>query len=120
VLGGKSYYALPVLLFALAAGAIPLDRWATRRRLLPAGAVFVAIGLVSLPIALPALPLPVAVRHGVVKARSDYQASRSRAARYAARSPKSGPTSSRHRQTRPGVQASATNTGAGQRPNARG
>ena len=33
VLGGKSYYALPVLLFALAAGAIPLDRWATRRRL---------------------------------------------------------------------------------------
>jgi 4-amino-4-deoxy-L-arabinose transferase-like glycosyltransferase len=27
VLGGKSYYALPVLVFALAAGAIPLDRW---------------------------------------------------------------------------------------------
>ena len=42
VLGGKSYYALPVLLFALAAGAIPLDRWATRRRLLVAGAVFAA------------------------------------------------------------------------------
>jgi hypothetical protein len=73
VLGGKSYYALPVLLFALAAGAIPLDRWATRRRLLLAGAVFVAIGLVSLPLALPVLPLPAAVRHGVVKARSDYQ-----------------------------------------------
>ena len=31
VLGGKSYYALPVVVFALAAGAIPLDRWATRR-----------------------------------------------------------------------------------------
>ena len=46
VLGGKSYYALPVLLFALAAGAIPLDRWATRRRLQLAGAVFVAVGLV--------------------------------------------------------------------------
>ena len=45
VLGGKSYYALPVLLFALAAGAIPLDRWATRRRLQLAGAVFVAVGL---------------------------------------------------------------------------
>ena len=73
VLGGKSYYALPVLLFALAAGAIPLDRWATRRRLQLAGAVFVAIGLVSLPIALPVLPLHTAVRHGVVKARGDYQ-----------------------------------------------
>jgi len=73
VLGGKSYYALPVLLFALAAGAIPLDRWATRRRLQLAGAVFVAIGLVSLPLALPVLPLHTAVRHGVVKARGDYQ-----------------------------------------------
>ena len=28
VLGGKSYYALPVVSFALAAGAIPLDHWA--------------------------------------------------------------------------------------------
>ena len=73
VLGGKSYYALPVLLFALAAGAIPLDRWATRRRLQLAGAVFVAIGLVSLPLALPVLPLHTALAHGVVKARSDYQ-----------------------------------------------
>jgi hypothetical protein len=73
VLGGKSYYAMPVLLFALAAGAIPLDRWATRRRLQLAGAVFVAIGLVSLPIALPVLPLHTALAHGVVKARSDYQ-----------------------------------------------
>jgi Dolichyl-phosphate-mannose-protein mannosyltransferase len=72
-LGGKSYYALPVLLYALAAGAIPLDRWATRRRLQLAGAVFVAIGLASLPLALPVLPLHTAVRHGVVKARSDYQ-----------------------------------------------
>ncbi len=73
VLGGKSYYALPVVLFALAAGAIPLDRWATRRRLRVAGAVFVAIGLVVLPLALPVLPLHTAVRLGVVKARSDYQ-----------------------------------------------
>jgi hypothetical protein len=72
-LGGKSYYALPVLVFALAAGAIPLDRWATRRRLQVAAAVFVAIGLVTLPLALPVLPLSTAVRHGVVKARSDYQ-----------------------------------------------
>jgi hypothetical protein len=73
VLGGKSYYALPVLLFALAAGAIPLDRWATRRRLQLAGAVFVATGVLVLPITLPVLPLRAAVRHGVVKARSDYQ-----------------------------------------------
>jgi hypothetical protein len=73
VLGGKSYYALPVLVFALAAGAIPLDRWATRRRLQVAGAVFVLVGLLVLPISLPVLPLHTAVRHGVVKARGDYQ-----------------------------------------------
>ena len=73
VLEGKSYYALPVLLFALAAGAIPLDRWATTRRLRLAGAVFVAVFLLSLPLALPVLPLHTAVRNGVVKARSDYQ-----------------------------------------------
>ena len=73
VLGGKSYYALPVLVFALAAGAIPLDRWATRRRLVVAGALFAAVGLVVLPITLPVLPLHTAVRHGVVKARGDYQ-----------------------------------------------
>ena len=73
VLGGKSYYALPVLLFALAAGAIPLDHWATRRRLYLAGAVFVTVGLAVLPISLPVLPLHTAVRHGVVKARGDYQ-----------------------------------------------
>ena len=73
VLGGKSYYTLPVLVFALAAGAIPLDRWATHRRLLLAGAAFVAIGLVTLPLALPVLPLHAAVQHGVVKARSDYE-----------------------------------------------
>jgi hypothetical protein len=73
VLGGKSYYALPVLLFALAAGSIPLDRWATRRRLVVAAVAFAAVGLVTLPITLPVLPLHTAVRHGVVKARGDYQ-----------------------------------------------
>jgi Dolichyl-phosphate-mannose-protein mannosyltransferase len=73
VLGGKSYYALPVLLFALAAGATPLDRWATRRRLRVAGAVFVTTGLLVLPLTLPVLPLRTAVRLGVVKARGDYQ-----------------------------------------------
>ena len=73
VLGGKSYYTLPVLVFALAVGAIPLDRWATRRRLRAAGAVFVVTGLLVLPLTLPVLPLHTAVRLGVVKARSDYQ-----------------------------------------------
>jgi 4-amino-4-deoxy-L-arabinose transferase-like glycosyltransferase len=72
-LGGKSYYALPVLVFALAAGAISLDRWATRRRLLMAGALFATVGVVILPITLPVLPLHTAVRLGVVKARGDYQ-----------------------------------------------
>ncbi len=73
VLGGKSYYALPVMVFALAAGAIPLDRWATRRRLQVAGAAFTATGLLVLPLALPVLPFHTAVRLGFVKARSDYQ-----------------------------------------------
>jgi len=73
VLGGKSYYALPVVLFALAAGAIPLDRWATQRRLQLASALFAVIGLLALPVALPVLPLHTAVRLGIVKARSDYQ-----------------------------------------------
>jgi hypothetical protein len=72
-LGGKSYYALPVVAFALAAGAVPLDRWATRRRLMVAGAAFVVVGLVVLPITLPVLPLHTAVRHGVMKARGDYE-----------------------------------------------
>jgi hypothetical protein len=72
VLGGKSYYALPVVLFALAAGAIPLDR-ATHRRLVVAGALFVATGLLVLPLTLPVLPLHTAVRLGIVKARGDYQ-----------------------------------------------
>ena len=73
VLGGKSYYALPVVLFALAAGAVPFDRWATRRRLGWVGAAFVTLLVVLLPIGLPVLPLQVADRLGVVAARSDYQ-----------------------------------------------
>lgn len=72
-LGGKSYYALPVVVFALAAGSIPLDHWATRRRLRVAGFLFAAVGLLSLPLALPVLPLHTAVRDGIFKDRSDYQ-----------------------------------------------
>jgi hypothetical protein len=73
VLGGKSYYALPVAVFALAAGSIPLDRWLTPRRLGIGGAAFVAVDLVALPLALPVLPLQTAERHGVISARGDYQ-----------------------------------------------
>jgi hypothetical protein len=73
VLGGKSYYGLPVVVFALAAGSIPLDRWLTRKRLVLAGAVFVAVDLFALPNLLPVLPLQTAERHGVVSARGDYQ-----------------------------------------------
>jgi hypothetical protein len=73
VLGGKSYYALPVVLFALAAGAVPFDRWATPRRLRWVGAAFVALLVALLPIGLPVLSLQTADRLGVVSARSDYQ-----------------------------------------------
>jgi hypothetical protein len=73
VLGGKSYYALPVVVFALAAGSIPLDHWLRRRRLWIVGAAFVAVDLVALPILLPVLPLRTAEQHGVISARGDYQ-----------------------------------------------
>ena len=74
VLGGKSYYGLPSILFALAgSGAIPFDRWATRRRLWTVGIAYVAVSLVLLPITLPVLPEKTANRLGVIGARGDYQ-----------------------------------------------
>ena len=72
VLGGKSYYGLPSILFALAAGAIPFERWATRRRLWAVGAAYVVVSLVLLPITLPVLPLKTAEAHGVIGKRADY------------------------------------------------
>ena len=72
VLGGKSYYALPVVLFALAAGALRVDRL-TSRRLRTAGGAFFLVDLLVLPILLPVLPLHTAERHGVISARGDYQ-----------------------------------------------
>jgi len=77
LLNGKSYYAGPVVLFALAAGAVPLARWATRGwRLALVG--ILAVGWVvtlyfMLPTNLPVLPLHTAIQQGVIKARSDYQ-----------------------------------------------
>jgi len=73
VLGGKSYYALPTVLFALAAGAVPFARWATRRRLRWSGTAFVLLLLILLPVGLPVLPLRTADRLGITAARSDYQ-----------------------------------------------
>jgi hypothetical protein len=73
VLGGKSYYALPVVLFALAAGSLPLDRWLTPRRLWVGVGAFVFVDLLFLPILLPVLPLDTARRLGVIEARGDYQ-----------------------------------------------
>ena len=72
-LGGKSYYAAPEVLFAFAAGAVPFDAWATRRRLWIACVAYGAVFLVALPIAVPILPLKTANAHGVIKDRSDYQ-----------------------------------------------
>jgi hypothetical protein len=72
-LGGKSYYAAPAVLFALAAGALPFDRWATRRRLQLVGAAFALVVVALLPLALPVLPLHTADRLGIIAARSDYQ-----------------------------------------------
>lgn len=72
-LGGKSYYAMPAVLFALAVGALPFDRWATGRRLQWVGAVFVLVLVLLLPLGLPVLPLHTADKAGVIAARSDYQ-----------------------------------------------
>ncbi len=73
LLGGKSYYAMPALLVALAAGAIGFDRWAGRRRLIVVGAAYVALDLALLPLAMPVLPLNTAEHWHIVAARGDYQ-----------------------------------------------
>jgi Dolichyl-phosphate-mannose-protein mannosyltransferase len=73
VLGGKSYYAVPALLVALAAGAVPFERWATTRRLVLVAVPFVIFLAVALPRVVPVLPLHTADAHGVIKDRTDYQ-----------------------------------------------
>jgi Dolichyl-phosphate-mannose-protein mannosyltransferase len=72
VLGGKSYYALPVAMFALAAGAEPLERWATGRRLRVFLAAYAIFLLVLLPIGVPVLPQGTAIDAGLMDARTDY------------------------------------------------
>jgi 4-amino-4-deoxy-L-arabinose transferase-like glycosyltransferase len=71
-LNGKSYYAMPVLLFALAAGAIPLDGWLSPRRLWAIGTPFAVLFLAFLPIGMPVLPLATAERLGIIDMRTDY------------------------------------------------
>lgn len=72
-LGGKSYYAMPVVFFALAAGAVPAAHWLTHRRFVAFAVGYLAVFVVALPQVVPVYPLHTAIRHGVVKARSDYQ-----------------------------------------------
>jgi Dolichyl-phosphate-mannose-protein mannosyltransferase len=72
LLGGKSYYALPAITFALAAGAVPFDGWLTRRRGWAVGVAYVGSTLAVLPILLPVLPVATADRLGILDARGDY------------------------------------------------
>jgi 4-amino-4-deoxy-L-arabinose transferase-like glycosyltransferase len=57
IVGGKAYYAVPLLLILVAAGAEPTLRWlnSAGRRALAAGLVVVGL-VVGLPIGLPILP----------------------------------------------------------------
>lgn len=71
--GGKSYYAMPAVLFAVAAGAPLLERRASRRLLVAASAGFAAITFALVPIALPLLPVAVANRLGILDLRSDFR-----------------------------------------------
>jgi 4-amino-4-deoxy-L-arabinose transferase-like glycosyltransferase len=74
-LNGKSYYAAPVALFAVAAGSLDFERWVEhgRARLRGVAIAFAAATLIALPVAVPVLPLRTAVDYGVIKDRSDYQ-----------------------------------------------
>ena len=73
-LGGKSYYAGPVVVVPLAAGALSAERWLrTPRRLGVAAVLVVLLTLYPLPIAVPVLPAATMVRWHIVDARSDFK-----------------------------------------------
>jgi hypothetical protein len=76
VLGGKSYYALPVFFALHAAGAVSIaERWAHRsggRRVLP-WVIGVSTAM-ALPLIVPVLPTATMVSSGVADVRDDYTA----------------------------------------------
>jgi 4-amino-4-deoxy-L-arabinose transferase-like glycosyltransferase len=74
-LNGKFYYSAPVALFAVAAGAVPLARWAApgHGRWRSTAVAFTIATLIALPLAVPILPLRTAIDWGVIGGRSDYQ-----------------------------------------------
>ncbi len=72
--GGKSYYAAPVVVAAVAAGAVRFERGARPavRRWLPAA--MVALAAVTLPLVVPVLPQDQMLDRGLDEARDDYAA----------------------------------------------
>ncbi len=73
VLGGKSYYAAPVVMFALAAGSPALARFARSWRLLGCSLAYGAGLVFALPTVVPVLPLRSAIHDHVIAGRSDYE-----------------------------------------------
>jgi hypothetical protein len=70
ILGGKSYYALPVYPILFAAGGVVLERFAgsqkRRRMVLAYVAVIVAAGVIALPFGVPVLPVNTFLRYSRV------------------------------------------------------
>lgn len=70
VLGGKSYYALPVYPILFAAGGVMLERFAERRKrariVLGYAAIVVIAGLIALPFGVPVLPVNTFLRYSGV------------------------------------------------------
>ena len=72
--GGKSYYAGPMVVVPIAAGALSVERWIrTPRRLAVAAVLVVVLTVPVLPIAVPVLPAATMVNWHVVDDRSDYK-----------------------------------------------
>jgi hypothetical protein len=71
--GGKSYYALPVFVLLLAAGAVSFEQWNwSRRRILSWAGAVALLSIVLLPVGVPVLPASTMVKLHLTDARSDY------------------------------------------------